>query len=137
MQAAIGLAQMEKIDQILSIRKNQMKIYYNALSGIQGITLRDFADWCEPVHWLMTIKLDIQFERENFIDFMKENDVECRQMINPVHLAEHIKEKNTEKFPVSCNISNQSVHLPSGLALNELQIKKITDLIKTYLVRKQ
>ena len=77
MQAAIGLAQMEELDKILTLRKKQMDWYYNEWSNIQGITLRKYADWCEPVHWMMTIKLDNNYDRDEFIVFMKNNGIDC------------------------------------------------------------
>ena len=58
--------------------------------------------------------------------FMKENKIDCRQMINPVHHADHFVEKyNNNDFPISNNISSQSIHLPSGLALTNDNIDYI------------
>ena len=108
MQAAIGLAQIEKLDQILSMRKEQMELYYEELKNLKGISLRKFADWCNPVHWLLTITLDAEYDRNDLILFMQKNGVECRQMINPVHQAEHFKKvfkthefKNSKKYLIN------------------------------------
>jgi len=134
MQAAIGLAQMEKLDEILALRKQQMDYYYNELSNIKGVTLRKYAEWCEPVHWMMTLTLDDKYDRDKFLFYMKDNGIDCRQMINPVHHADHYKSKFTDDdFINSINISKQSVHLPSGLGLTEKQISKIGKVIKSFL----
>ena len=134
MQAAIGLAQMEKLDEILALRKQQMNFYYNELSNIDGIALRKYANWCKPVHWMMTLTLDDRYDRNSFLDYMKNNGIDCRQMINPVHHANHfISQFSNDAFPNSINISRQSVHLPSGLGLTEMQISKIGDTIKGFI----
>jgi len=65
--------------------------YYELLSGINGISLRKYADWCNPVHWLMTVTLDDTYDREKFLLYMKDESIDCRQMVNPVHRAEHFK----------------------------------------------
>lgn len=131
MQAAIGLAQMEKLDEILALRRKQMDCYYNELFNVQGITLRKYADWCEPVHWMMTISLDNNYDRDEFLSYMKENGIDCRQMINPVHNAEHFKSQFSDtEYQNALNISKQSVHLPSGLGLTEDHIQQITKTVK-------
>ena len=134
MQAAIGLAQVEKLDEILALRNKQMDIYYNELSGLQGISLRQYAEWCEPVHWMMTITLDHEYDQVEFLDYMKEKDIDCRQMINPVHKAEHFVEQFNDEFPVATRISSQSVHLPSGSGLGSNQIKSVALAIRNFLV---
>ena len=134
MQAAIGLAQVEKLDEILNMRKKQMDWYYNELSDVQSITLRKYADWCEPVHWMMTITLDKYYNRDEFLVYMKNKGIECRQMINPVHYAEHFNGLYlSHEFQNSISASKYSVHLPSGLGLSNSQIDEIANCIKKYL----
>jgi perosamine synthetase len=133
MQAAIGLAQIEKLDQILSLRRKQMDYYYNELSNLEGLKLRKYSDWCEPVHWMMTITLDEGYDRDDFLSFMLKNQIDCRQMINPVHQALHIKDSYTDiEFNNAVNISKNSIHLPSSTDLKKSDIKIITHLIKNY-----
>ena len=134
MQAAIGLAQIEKLDYILSLRKEQMDYYYEELANVVGITLRQYADWCEPVHWMMTITLDDKYNRDEFLSYMKDKGIDCRQMINPVHHAEHFQNDfNDNDFINSINVSRKSVHLPSSTLLNRSHINKISSFIKKYL----
>ena len=133
MQAAIGLAQMEKLDEILALRKKQMDFYYKELIKVNGIKLREFAEWCEPVHWMITITLDNSYDRDEFLLCMKDNGIECRQMINPVHHAEQFVNQFKNEFPVASKISAQSVHLPSGLNVTEEQIRIISKTIKKIL----
>ena len=65
---------------------------------------------------------------------MKDNGVDCRQMINPVHYAEHYKNQFIDTdFQNSTKISQKSVHLPSGLGLTEKDIIKISKIIKKYI----
>ena len=133
MQAAIGLAQMEELDKILTLRRQQMDWYYNELSNIKGITLRKYADWCEPVHWMMAIKLDNNYDRGEFILYMQNNGIDCRQMINPVHNAKHcVNDYNASDYPNATAISKQSVHLPSSTALSKKSLTHIKNKIKEY-----
>ena len=131
MQAAIGLAQLERLDYILGIRKKQMDLYYSLLEGTKGIKLREFQNWCDPVHWLMTLTLDTTYDRNEVIKSMKEKGVECRPMINPVHHALYLKDKYQDKqFPVAINISSRSLHLPSSNNLTQNEIEYIVSSFK-------
>jgi len=133
MQAAIGLAQMERLDEILELRGKQMKLYYSLLKDIPEIKLREYKSWCEPVHWMMTITLDDKYNRDAFLDYMKSNNIDCRQMINPVHRAEHfISSFSDHDFEVSIKISEQSAHLPSSLTLTIENIQYISQVIRLF-----
>tara|TARA_B100000287_G_scaffold435108_1_gene501854 strand:- start:121 stop:1233 length:1113 start_codon:yes stop_codon:yes gene_type:complete len=132
MQASIGLAQMEKLDHILNTRNKQMNYYNERLCHIEGVSIRDFKSWCDPVHWLITITLDEYFDRDLMIDYMKKNDVDARQMINPVHKAEHFKKfYNSANFPNSILLSESSMHLPSSTHLTLSQIDRIIDIFES------
>lgn len=134
MQAAIGLAQVEKLDNILDLRMKQMMLYYSKLNDISGIKLREFKDYCEPVHWLMTLTLDNKYDRDDFLDYMKQNSIDCRQMVNPVHQAKHFLMNYEESnFPISTQVSKQSVHLPSFTHLSSGEIEYISEIVLKYI----
>lgn len=134
MQAAVGLAQLEQLDEILALRKKQMELYYRLLGNVPGITLRPFQDWCEPVHWLMTLTLDKQYNRDEFLQYMKTQGIDCRQMINPVHRADHFANENDDAdFPNAIRISTQSAHLPCSTHLHDEQIEYIVGIVKKFL----
>ena len=134
LQAAVGLGQMEQLDMILAKRNKQMEMYYNLLGDIEGIRLRSFAKWCDPVHWLMTVTFDEKHNRDEFLFFMKQKGIDCRQMINPVHRADHFVDKHSDAdFPNAIRISAQSVHLPSSTQLEEDHIRLITNRIKEFI----
>jgi perosamine synthetase len=135
MQAAIGLAQIERLDKILTLRKKQMDHYYENFSDVNGIKLRQFALWTQPVHWLMTITLDRKYNRDQFLKYMKDEGIDCRQMINPVHQAEHfINEFKEDEYPNSIKISSQSVHLPSSTTLSQNQIVEVCESTRNYIL---
>lgn len=137
MQAAVGLAQLENLSKILAMRKANMDIYYELLKDVHGITLRAFEDWCEPVHWMMTMTIDSKYERDGFLNYMRDFGVDGRQMINPVHWAKHFRDDFAESdFSNAINASKHSVHLPSSTGLTKEQIefvvKNIINFTKTF-----
>ncbi len=57
MQAALGCAQMEKLDEIIAERARIHARYRAALAGIGGVRLQHFAEATDPVLWAMTVQL--------------------------------------------------------------------------------
>lgn len=136
MQAAVGVAQWEVFDQIAARRLDQMRRYCAALEGIRGVTPRGFAAWCTPVHWLMTVTLDDELDRDGLLAFMKEHRVDGRAMINPVHDARHFAAHyDAGEFPVSSRVSARSLHLPSATALTADQIDRVVALVGQFVAR--
>lgn len=136
MQAAVGVAQLNQLPDILARRARQMELYYRLFDGAAGCKLRSFAPWTQPVHWLMTLTLAPELRRDDLIAFLKVNGIDSRQMVNPVHRAEHFAGKYFDAdFPDSNKISQQSAHLPSGTKLSEEQIHFIVGKVKAFLKR--
>ena len=133
LQAAVGYAQLLEIKPILEKRHAQWMCYEKYLGDIEEIQTRQFAEWCSPVHWLMTVSLESHELRDGLIDFMKNRGIECRPMINPVHEARHFAaDYNADDFPQSCWVSRTSLHLPSGNNITEDQIMLIADTMKDF-----
>ena len=131
MQAAVGLGQLEQLDSILVKRKQQMQWYYDAFESTDGVGVREFAAWCTPVHWLMTITLDLNYSSHGLIDYMRKHEVDCRPMVKPVHIAKHFKDEfGDSDFLNSIRSSAQSLHLPSSTSLTHEQVEFIIDCVR-------
>ncbi len=133
LQAAVGLAQLEKLDHILALRNEMRLKYEDALSSIQQLKIRKFSDWCTPVHWLMTLTAETVEMRDRLMTALSRDQIETRPMINPVHHAHHFRAKyDWNDFPVSCDISARSFHLPSGNNISSDKINYITTCIRKF-----
>jgi perosamine synthetase len=131
LQAAIGLAQLENLPGILEKRRSQMDRYYELLSQIKGVELRQFKEWTDPVHWLMTISLK-NMDRDQFIELMKREGVECRPMIFPVLCAQHLRDDfDLSDYSNAKNVSLRSVHLPSSTNLSDKNMEYIAKCIRS------
>tara|TARA_X000000950_G_scaffold289404_1_gene412941 strand:- start:7381 stop:8484 length:1104 start_codon:yes stop_codon:yes gene_type:complete len=136
MQAAIGLSQMENIRYITKLRNMQMKLYYQKLSKNKNFYCREFASWCVPSHWLMTIILKNKNNKKKFINYMLSNKIECRSMIQPVFKANHFSQLDKiNDFKISKFVSERSIHLPSSTSLTTNEIDKICRTIKVFFLK--
>jgi len=130
MQAAIGLAQLERLDETLGLRRQQELLYVDLLSQSDSLTLRPKQTWSQSVHWLMTIRLRKEGIRDHMLEYLKQLGIDCRQMIYPVHEARHFSQNyRGENFPVSVGISHNSLHLPSSTNLSRENIEMIAETV--------
>jgi perosamine synthetase len=121
-QAAIGVAQLEQIDNFLEIKKKNAKLYAELLKGIKGITIQPEAEWAKNVFWMHSILVDEQefgCSRDDLIKKLKEKGIDTRTFFYPMHQLPPYEESNLndETFPVATRLSQQGINLPSSVKL--------------------
>jgi perosamine synthetase len=134
MQAALGVAQLERIAQIVE-RKRWMGHEYNRrLGGIPGLQLPYEASWAKSVYWMYGVVLseDTGMDAVGFALRLKERGIETRPFFlgmheQPVFHAQGLF--HNERYPVSERIARQGLYLPSGLSLTEEQLAKVCDAV--------
>lgn len=130
LQAAVGLGQLERLDEILALRQKIADHYERRLSNAPGLRWRPRLDYSQSVFWLATITLDRPEWREPFMQHLRDNGIEPRPMIFPVHFAPYLGyERDTQEFPIATSISLRSVHLPSSASLAPDDVNRICDAV--------
>lgn len=126
MQAAIGFAQLEKFEEILEIREAQYATYVNSLGESPHFAIRPRLDWGGSIHWFMTVKISKPGIRDELIRNLLAKDIELRKMIYPVyHSSPYSGLGNSSSFPISEEVSLNSVHLPSSTELSEADVSHV------------
>lgn len=130
--AAIGCAQLERIDDITKERARVYDLYKKLLSNIDGVTLQFFSESVEPVVWAIAVKLDpIAFPqgRDGVIIELKERGVECRPGFYSADFMPHLY--GDISLPVCRELSQQILSLPSGPALTNTEIEYACESFKS------
>lgn len=136
MQAAIGLAQLERLEEIQKKRNDQAKYYRHRFESSSAAAWRPTLSWCAPVHWLATISLDDPALRDPLIAHLKTRDIDSRPMIYPLHSAKHFQSIfDPNEFAVTNSVSYRSLHLPSATGLDRASIDKVCDDVLEWLAR--
>lgn len=126
-QAAIGLAQMEAIDDHLAQKRWMANAYTERLQGLAGLQLPVEKEWAKNVYWMYGIVLDESTEM-NAVDFarhLKAAGIETRPFFLGMHEQPVFVRRGLfigERYPIAERIARQGLYLPSGLTLNEEQI---------------
>lgn len=138
LQAAIGLGQLERIDEIIAKKRWMGQTYTERLQEIKGIQLPVEESWAKSVYWMYGIVLDENagMDAIQFASKLKEKGVETRPFFLGMH-EQPIFQKmglfHNEKYSVTERIARQGLYLPSGLTLTEKQLSHVCDIVKIIL----
>ncbi|MDQ3634971.1 MAG: DegT/DnrJ/EryC1/StrS family aminotransferase [Acidobacteriota bacterium] len=131
--AAIGLAQLEKIQQQIELRKNIAELYRERLGEMPGIIFQPEQVWAKHVYWMFSIVLQTEFwqNRDAVIEILAEQGIETRPLFYPAHsMPPYIDSVSGETFPVAENLSRNGLSLPTWAGLTESQIDFVCDNLK-------
>ena len=125
-QAAIGCAQMEKIDQILTLKKNVDSIYRNELEEL--VTFQKIKDRIKPSFWMSSIVFDNKRTMEKVNRELNYNNIETRPLFFPIDKLPFYDEDKS--CSLALQLHDKGLSLPSFPGLKENQILFITSIIK-------
>jgi perosamine synthetase len=133
LQAALGVAQMERIDRVLARKRRQARLYSSLLAGVPGITVPREASWARHVYWLYTILIEDRYglSRKGLIKALALRGIETRPTFYPITSMPPYRNGN-RKFAVAERISKRGLSLPSFPLLKEDRIRKICGLIRKF-----
>lgn len=129
MQAAIGLAQLERIDDILE-RKKCVAQYYKDRLGEYQVT----APWADNVHWMYSVVIDERkAQRGEVIDILSQKGIETRPVFYPIPIMPPYKKYARGDYPISRYVANRGINLPSHPGLTEEELEYICDCVERFL----
>jgi perosamine synthetase len=124
-QAAIGVAQLERIDQILAKKRRIGHWYQQRLRGHPRLQLPvERTDYAENVYWVFGVVLDdaVSFDAADVISRLRGKGIDCRHFFWPIHEQPVLRRKGwfaNERCPVAERIARRGFYLPSGVGLTE------------------
>lgn len=129
--AAMGVAQLERVEEFLNIKIENAKYYNELLKETKGITTPIEKENNKNCFWLYSILVedDYKLTRDELIQKLKENGIESRTFFMPVHeMPPYVNCKHGD-MSLTDEISKKGINLPSSVSLTKEQIDKICSII--------
>jgi len=139
LQAAVGLAQLERLDASVERKRAMGRRYDELLAGLEGIQRPPAAaEYAESIYWVYGIVLDdsVPCEAAEVIRRLAALGVGCRPFFCPMHLQPALTNRGLftgESHPVAERLYRRGFYLPSGLALTEAQMERVADALRAAL----
>jgi perosamine synthetase len=126
--AALGVAQVEKLDSLLERRAAVASLYKQRLAGIEGVEAPLAARGQERRSWFVyPVRLGEGIDRDATIARLAERGVASKAYLPCIHLFPHLRELGYREgqFPVAEAASAHSLALPFFPAMNEAQVDRV------------
>ena len=139
MQAAVGLAQLEQLDQFVEKKRLVGRLYDLYLSDETGIQLPLHAtDYAQNNYWVYGIVLNdnVPFDADVAIKMLANKGIGCRPFFWCMHEQPVLKKMglfNNESYPIAERLARRGFYLPSGMALTGEQIDRSAQALKEIL----
>jgi len=140
LQAAVGVAQMERIEEFIEMKRKNTAHYNKRLADIEGLQLPAEKEWAKNVYWMYGVVLgeNTGMDAVEFSKRLKTHGVETRPFFLGMHEQPVFHNMGlflNEHFPVAERIARQGLYLPSGLTLTESQIDQICQNVRKVILK--
>lgn len=138
LQAAIGVAQMDRVEEFVNIKRHFGEYYREKLSKINGIKCQVEKSWAKTVYWMYCIELDsgLGLNADTIMTELGKKGIGTRPFFLGLHEQPVLHDLGLfkgEHYQVTERISRQGLYLPSGLTLTEKQIDEVVAAVSEVL----
>ena len=136
LQAAVGLAQLERLDEFVEKKRDMGRYYTQQFRGIKGIRLPiESTSYAENIYWVYGIVLDeeIPVDNRSVQKLLAEEGIGSRTFFWCMHEQPVYKSQGlfqNEKYPNSEYLARKGLYIPSGMALTRKQMEEVAEKVK-------
>ena len=129
LQAALGLAQLERLDEFVQIKRRMGMRYTQLLDRMQSIQLpMAHIDYAHNIYWVfgMVLNDDVAFDAKEAMALLGKLGIGSRPFFWPMHEQPVFRKMGLfdgESYPVAERIARRGFYIPSGMALTDEQIE--------------
>ena len=132
MQAAVGLAQVERLDELVAAKRRMAARYSEGLAGLP-LRLPAEGPGERNVHWMYAVRVadDSPLSRDELRSVLAHSGIETRTFFVPLHLQPIWRSRGVRvRLPVSEALSLSGLYLPSGPGLTEADIDRVVMTVR-------
>ena len=136
LQAAVGCAQLEQLDQFVSVKRRLAGRYRMALEPLPSVHVMSEAPWATSSFWLSTIRLDptvTKIDRQALRRMLGACHIETRPLWQPLHRSPAHRGAQAYHCMVADRIQEQALSLPSSANLTDAEQDRVIKELRTAL----
>lgn len=139
-QAAIGVAQVVRLESIVARKRAIAAIYSSRLASVNGLALPIEESWARHVYWVYGMVLDdsVPLDAAEFARKLAEKGIETRPFFLGMHEQPALHDLghyagSVGRFPVAERIARRGLYVPAGLTITDAEIHSVCDAIEEVL----
>jgi len=131
--AALGVAQLERLDAFLACKRALAETYRRGLAGLPVRVHGEHAD-VHHSYWMVSLLVDDASDREPLREWLAAQGIETRPVFHPVHTMP-IYSSRFQRHPVAEDIARRGINLPSWPAMRDDEIERVIGAVTGYFRR--
>jgi len=137
LQAALGVAQLERLDEFVARKRRMGALYNRLLADVPGLQLPlAGADYAENIYWVYGLLLEerVAFDAEEAMRRLRVLGVDSRPFFWPMHEQPVFGRQGLfagESYPVAERLARRGFYLPSGMGISEAQIVQVAESVRS------
>jgi len=133
-QAALGLGQMERVDELVEAKRRVFTWYEEGLAGVPFVTLNKEMPWARSIYWMSSLLLDeaAPLDRDALRKGLLDRNIDTRSVF-PAVSQYPIWQNPQRPQPIALRVGNRAVNLPSGVRLKREEVEYVCRTIRDLL----
>lgn len=134
-QAAMGCAQLEQLEQKITAKRFIGEFYHDQLKSVGGIELPREAEWAKSIYWLYTILIDhdnYNMDSRTLMELLLEDKIQSRPLWHTIHDLPSYRRCQSYHVEVASRLHRNGLSLPSSvdLAKNTSDLERVINVIR-------
>lgn len=131
LQAALGLAQLEQLEDFISIKERNYKRYKELFAGVSGLRLLPFRDSIRSNLWFYSLYVDgFALDRDELIHYLAENKIQSRPIWGLIHEQKPYLGSRSYKVTKAYEYWRHVVNIPCSTNLSLEDVERVAECMK-------
>ena len=136
LQAALGVAQLERLEEFVARKRSMGKHYTALLQHVAGLELMPAkTDYADNIYWVygMVLNEEVSFDAAEAMRRLGQKGIGTRPFFWPMHEQPVFRRMGLfekESHPVAERLARRGFYIPSGMALTNEQIEEVAEAVK-------
>ena len=132
MQAAIGVAQMEHIDEIIARKEHQSKLYTKLFEEVKGVVIPETKKNVRRISCFFVVLIEKEYgkSRDEVAAMLKSKGIETRPVYYPFHTLNPYKGFGNGDYPISTEFASKGIQIPYSMNLTDEQMQEVANAFK-------
>ncbi len=132
LQAALGVAQLEQLDDYVGRKRALAAAYTTALAAVPGLATMTEAQWARSMFWLYTVRVDARgygMDSRALLRRLDEHRIQARPLWQPLHRSPAHRGSPPADAPVADRVASAALSLPSSVGLTEDDQRRVIEVV--------
>ncbi|WP_368490389.1 LegC family aminotransferase [Clostridium sp. BJN0013] len=131
LQAALGVAQLERLEEFIEIKIKNYKLYKSRINNIKGLTLLEFNNNARNNHWFYSLYIDNNsLDRDELLKYLLKNQIQTRPIWKLIHTQRPYIKNQAYKIEKAIKYYNRVLNIPCSTNLKRENIEYIISILE-------